>query len=186
MSKLTPPKFIIHYNRGEPFRCITNYPQDQWQSIIEKLNSTNAWGLNRFSDPQYLKQRVLAESEVRKAFIAKGGKPHLEQPIYFFLGSNKRFEEHKLNKGYKINLVDLAPEQVSFTYGDSMLGFIKENRDLSGLQYKNPLCEEVYRLEELGSVYSSIHFPDENHLAIEAQLWTMPAQEIIETLFDGI
>lgn len=180
------PSFIVHYNRGEPFRSITSFPQDQWQSIIEKLNSTNAWGLNRFADPQYLKQRVLAEAEVRKAFIAKGGKPELEQPIYFFLGSNKRFEEHKLNKGYKINLDDLESEQVSFTYGDSMLAFIKENRDQSCPHYKNPLCGEVYTLEELDSIYSSIHFPDENQLAIEAQLWTMPSQEIIETLFDGI
>jgi len=49
-------------------------------------------GLSRFADPNYLKQRVLAEAEVRKAFIAKGGKPQLEQPIYFFLGGNKRFE----------------------------------------------------------------------------------------------
>lgn len=91
-----------------------------------------------------------------------------------------------MNKGYKINLDDLESEQVSCTYGDSMLAFIKENRDQSGPQYKNPLCEEVYTLEELGSVYSSIHFPEENQLAIEAQLWAMPSQEIIETLFDGI
>lgn len=186
MKDKTTPNFIAHYNRGEPFRSITSFPQDQWQSIIEKLNSTNAWGLNRFADRQYLKQRVLAEAEVRKAFIAKGGKPRLEQPIYFFLGANKRFEEHKLNQGYKISFDDLESEQVSFTYGDSMLAFIKENRDQSGPQYRNPLCEEVYRLEELGGVYASIHFSDENQLAIEAQLWTMPSQEIIETLFDGI
>ncbi len=123
---------------------------------------------------------------MRKAFIAKGGKPQLEQPIYFFLGANKRFEEHKLNKGYKINLHDLESEQVSFTYGDSMLAFIKENRDQSDPLYKNKLCEEVYRLEELDRVYSSVHFLNEGHLAIEAQLWTMPSHEIIETLFDDI
>ena len=28
------PNFIVHYNRGEPFRSITSFPQDQWQSII--------------------------------------------------------------------------------------------------------------------------------------------------------
>jgi hypothetical protein len=63
-----------------------------------------ACGRHLAARPNYLKQRVLAEAEVRKAFIAKGGKPRLEQLIYFFLGGNKRFEEHKLNKGYKINL----------------------------------------------------------------------------------
>ncbi len=186
MPKIIPPNFVVHYSRGEPFRSITSFPKDEWQSIIDSLNSTSAWGLNRFADPQYLKQRVLAEAEVRKAFIAKGGRPQLEQPIYFFLGANQRFEEHKLNKGYKINLDDLESEQISFTYGDSMLAFIKENRDQSGPKYKNLLCDEVYRLEELGNVYSSVHFPDENQLAIEAQLWTIPSQEIIETLFDGI
>jgi hypothetical protein len=186
MMNKTNPNFIVHYSRGEPFRSITSFPQDQWQNIIENLNSTNAWGLNRFADPLYLKQRVRAEAEIHKAFIAKGGKPQIKQPIYFFLGTNARFEKQKLNKAYKINLDDLESEQISFTYGDSMLAFIKENRDQSGSQYQNPLCGEVFRLEELGRVYSSVHFPDENQLAIEAQLWTMPRQEIIETLFNSI
>ena len=168
MPEVIPPNFIVHYSRGEPFRSITSFPQDEWRNIVKKLNPTTAWGLNRFADSNYLKQCILAEAQVRKKFIAKGGKPRLEQPIYFFLGRNKRFEEHMLNKGYKIKLDDLESEQVSFTYGDSMLAFIKENRDQSGAQYKNPLCEEVYRLEELGHVYSSIHFPVENQLAVKS------------------
>lgn len=115
MPKFIPPNFIVHYSRGEPFRSITSFPKDEWKNIIENLNTTNAWGLNRFADPNYLKQRVSAEAQVRKNFITKGGKPQLEQPIYFFLGTNRRFEEHNLNKGYKINLEDLEPEQISFT-----------------------------------------------------------------------
>ena len=184
MKNKTIPNFIVHYNRGEPFRSITSFPSDQWQSIIEKLKPTNAWGLKRFTDPNYLKQRVLAETQLRNEFLTKGGKPQLEQPIYFFLGRNRRFEEHQLNKGYKINLSDLESEQISFTYGDSMLALIAENRKQSGPQYKNPLCEAIYRLEELSQIYSSIHFPDENQLAIEAQLWAIPSREIIETLND--
>ena len=104
----------------------------------------------------------------------------MENPIYFFLGTNKKFEEQKLNKRYKIKLENIASEHVSITYGDSMLAFIKENKDLSGSLYKNPLCGVVYRLEELESIYSSIHYPTENQLAIEVQLWTMPSPQFIE------
>ncbi|MBC7419267.1 MAG: hypothetical protein H7328_00935 [Bdellovibrio sp.] len=82
MPKFIPPNFIVHYRRGEPFRSITSFPKSEWANIVEKLNPVNAWGLNRFADPQYLKQRVLAEAEVREAFIAKGGRPRLEHPIF--------------------------------------------------------------------------------------------------------
>lgn len=184
MPGLTVPNFIVHYSRSEPFRSITSAPHDQRQMIIEKLNSANAWGLNRFTDLSYLQERVQAETKLRSALIAKGGKPELEQPIYFFLGRNKRFEEQKLNKGYKINLSHLLSKPLSFTYGDSMLALIEENRTQSGIRYNNPLCKNVYRLDELAELYSRVHFSEVPSLAIEAQLWIMPSKDSIEILTD--
>ena len=99
------PKFIVHYSRGAPFLSVTSVPQNKLPQIIEKLNETNAWGLNRFSDPHYLSQRTEVEAELRRFFIAKGGEPQLKQPIYFFLGRNLRFEEHKLNKSGSVLLL---------------------------------------------------------------------------------
>ncbi|MBC7754543.1 MAG: hypothetical protein H7Z71_09920 [Moraxellaceae bacterium] len=170
----TWPQFISHYSRGEPFRSITSLPQDQWQNIIQKLDSTNAWGMDRFKDLNYLKQRVQAEAKLRNAFIAKGEKPQLDQPIYFFLGRNEQFEESRLNKRYEFNLADILSEHISFTYGDSMLSLIEENRKHSGIRYQNPLCDSIYRTEELKTLFSSEHFP-EKPLHIEAQIWIMPS-----------
>lgn len=72
------PKFITHYSRGEPFLSITSLPENKIPQIIEKLNETNAWGLSRFSDSNYLSQRIETESKLRKAFVARGGEPELE------------------------------------------------------------------------------------------------------------
>ena len=65
----TLPNFIVHYSRGKPFQSITGYPPEEWQTIIEKLDSSNSWGLNRFADPDYLRQRMQAETKLRKASI---------------------------------------------------------------------------------------------------------------------
>ena len=182
-SKKNIPTHIIHYSRGEPFLSITSVPSDELKHLIGKLNETNAWGLSRFSDPHYLSQRIQTESQVRDAFIAKGGKPYLTQPIYFFLGNNVRFEEHKQNKAYKIELQKIPAKAISFTYGDSMLAFNEVNRKLSGIKYQNPLCAKVYLQEELESVFLSPHFPQNDPLAIEAQLWITPNVEIVTTIY---
>lgn len=176
------PTFIVHYSRGEPFLSITSVPKSNLPQIIQKLTETNSWGLNRFSDPYYLQQRIKTESLLRKAFIAKGGEPQLAQPIYFFLGSNLRFEEHKLNNGYKIELKKISTKSISFTYGDSMLAFNEMNRSRSGIKYQNPLCGEVFLHEELDAIFSSTHFSCHDSLAIEAQLWVMPSADVVEDL----
>lgn len=181
-SQNSIPTFIVHYSRGTPFRSITGVPSSQRQQVIGKLNETNAWGLNRFSDQLYLQQRFETESHVRNAFMKKGGRPQLMNPIYFFLGRNLHFEEHELNKGYKIDLQKISSDAISFTYGDSMLAFNESNGTRSGIKYQNPLCTNVYSFEELDLIFSSPHFPKEDPLAIEAQLWIEPAIHIVESL----
>src|SRR6185437_3233209 len=94
------PSFLVHYNRGEPFRSLTAVPNEKLTTILCALNETNSWGLNRFSDPDYLIRRKQVEAKIRQEFIMKGGNPILDNPIYFFLGRNNRFEEHPLNQGY--------------------------------------------------------------------------------------
>ena len=108
------PKFIVHYNRAEPFRSITSVAEDQLQTVIKSLDERNSWGLNRFSDPSYLRQRFEVENLMREKFIEIGGLPALQRPIYFFLGRNKRFEEHPLNIGYSIDLALLQNSPKNF------------------------------------------------------------------------
>lgn len=89
------PNFIVHYSRGEPFRSITSLSHHDLDSALKKMTEANAWGLARFSDPQYLSQRYQTEDILKNRFIKIGGKPVLENPIYFFLGRHQRFEEHE-------------------------------------------------------------------------------------------
>ncbi len=87
-----------------------------------------------------------------------------------------------MNKGYKIDLQKISPDAISFTYGDSMLALNESNRNHSGIKYQNPLCAKVFLLEELDMIFSSPHFPKEDPLAIEAQLWIEPSIHIVESL----
>ncbi len=175
------PKHIVHYNRGEPFHSITGVPPEQLNAVIEKLDEKNSWGLNRFKNQTYFQQRLEVENHMRLKFIEMGGSPALLHPIYFFLGRNSRFEEHPLNIGYSIDLSDVQRNSVSFSYGDTMLSFNKENRKLAGEQYLNPLCGRLFMLDELMDLFESSYFCLSG-LAVEAHLWVHPDRKDVRRL----
>lgn len=89
------PNFITHYARGKPFQSLSSLGKSNWAEVVSTLDETNAWGLSRFHDPDYLSSRVQTEKIIRRKFQEIGGKPILENPIYFFLGRNLRFEQHR-------------------------------------------------------------------------------------------
>lgn len=165
------PDFITHYSRGKPFQSITSLPQTEWEQALATLNETNAWGLNRFKDQEYLSKRVQTENKIKDLFKAVGGVPEIDHPTYFFLGSNSRFEEHPANKAYKILLDSLPESSVSFTYGDSLLAFDETYRDLSGERYQNPLCTKIFLKRDLEALFSNVAYPQHESLHIEAQVW---------------
>jgi hypothetical protein len=171
---LVRPNFITHYNRAEPFRSLTSLSKTELAATLKKLNETNSWGLNRFSDPEYLTRRSLVETQIQQQFISIGGKPLLSHPIYFFLGRNERFEENKNNKAHIIQLKDIAPDQISFTYGDSMFCFNEDYRQQKGGQYLSELCRRVYKIEDLDKIFSHENYQNSERLHIEAQLWVKP------------
>jgi hypothetical protein len=115
------PDYIVHYNRSEPFRSVTSSSADQWNEIIAGMTDKTSWGLNRFKDAQYLLKRSAVELQMYRVMIANGGKPKLQHPFYLFLGRNWQFESQPSNIGYIIYLKDLHPDEVTFTYGDSLL-----------------------------------------------------------------
>ncbi len=164
------PNRIVHYNRAEPFRTITSAAAGELEAAIKCLDVRNSWGLNRFSDTSYLEQRFEVEKLMRAKFIDIGGVPILSQPIYFFLGRNERFEEHPLNIGYTIDLVHLHKSSISFSYGDTMLSFNKENRRLASKKYNNPLCDRLFGLDELEDLFEDNIFLSQSALTIEAHL----------------
>lgn len=171
----TIPDFIVHYSRGEPFRSMSAVSKDKLAEILEGLNDKNAWGLSRFSDPAYLERRLAVEQRIRDEFIAKGGKPVLKHPIYFFLGRNIEFEKHERNKAYLIHLKDLPNAAVSFTYGDSMFSLNEDYRSLKGGGYSSELCPRVYRFEDLPYIFSHADYQLSSRLHVEAQVWIEPS-----------
>lgn len=176
----TIPNQIVHYSRGEPFRSITSVGREQIQQVVSKLDDKRAWGLARFSDPKYISQRFETEKILRQRFIEIGGRPTLHNPIYFFLGRHPIFESHDSNIGYSIELKDIDPYSVSFTYGDSMFSLIEENRELASAKYSNPLCAEIFWLETLPLLFSHPSFPKFDPLHVEVQLWVKPNLEAVE------
>lgn len=165
------PDFITHYNRSEPFRSMSSVAPEKLPVVLSQLNETNAWGVARFSDPEYLKRRIIVEKKIRQEFIVKGGSPILVHPIYFFLGRSAQFEEYKNNKAYLIRLQDLPKNSISFTYGDSMFSYNEDYRLLKGKGYLSELCPQLYTYEELPQIFSHTDYHSEMRLHIEAQLW---------------
>lgn len=176
------PDFIVHYNRGKPFRSITSLDDSALNRVLRSLNEENSWGLARFSNHLYLSQRREIERSLRMRFIENGGRPILENPIYFFLGRNPRFEENTRNIGYALRLGDLDPRTISFSYGDSMFCFHEGNRQQAGESYQNPLCDGFYSLENLPQLLAHQNFPKLNPLHIEGQLWSLPSRELFKKI----
>lgn len=174
--------FIVHYNRSEPFRSITAVSQKELPAVLSNLSEINTWGLSRFTDSAYLTKRYEVERKMYNGFIAKGGKPQLENPFYFFLGRNFQFEEYKSNIGYKIDLCDLPIGTVSFTYGDSMFSMCDNYRSKLENEYLSSLCSEVYSLDELDNLFSRSD-KLKSKLHIECQLWAYPTAKTVKKLF---
>lgn len=181
MTEASPtiPDFIVHYARGAPFLSVTSLEPDLRAKTLSQLSEQSAWGLNRFSDTEYLDRRLEVERHLRNQFIERGGKPVIEHPIYFFLGRHHQFEKHPLNRRYEIALVDVPRDSITFTYGDTMLSFFSDYRRLSGESYQNPLCNKIFLLDELGDLFSDSHYPKDDPLYIEGQLWLLPSKDIV-------
>jgi len=161
---------------------MTSVPADKLPGILKELNETTAWGIARFSDPEYLARRHEVEKRIRQEFIAKGGNPDLEHPIYFFLGGDAEFEKHERNRGYVIPMSEIAESDICFAYGDSMLTFNPDYRAQFGEKYKSSLCAKIFLKNELESLFSHPEFSKDHYLRIEALLWRMPKIENVQNL----
>jgi hypothetical protein len=126
---------------------------------------------SRFGDDDfdgYYKKRLRTEEWLYDSFLALGGKPQNEHPLYFVLG-----ESNYLNNWYEdcittrilLDLIDVT--DISFTFGDSMSRMDSEDR-------KNPFNKETL-INFISETSSEIHmFLDDlnrKNRYIEVQLW---------------
>lgn len=182
-NTLSDFSYIVHYSRGTPFLSATEALNNK--SILDLMNENNTWGLNRFKDPDYLTKRNQVEVEIRNKFLEMNGQPKLKSPIYFFLGRNMKFEEHSSNIGYKINLTDVPVESITFTYGDSLIGFDSEYRRIKINEYKNENCGKLFLKNDLEKLLQELNLITTSKLHIEAQLWVNPNENFPIEIIKG-
>ncbi len=179
------PDFITHYylKGTQPFRSLSALDENEAIEIMRSLFDETVFGA-RFRDPgEYLRNRRRSERWVRDEFILKGGKPALDYPIYFVLGKSNwlksRSPYRTLHSEIQIKLSDLAPNDISFTYPDSMISFWLGNEKPDDL-FLPALHGQVFTRSEILAIVEQKGDPEKSWntnlpatLApyIEAQVW---------------
>ncbi len=134
----------------------------------EILNQDVLWR----GDGTYLRYRKVHEQYLRDKFIEKGGKPRREHPIYMILGDSPA-GPHDLNREYDCKLVIplslFAPEDISFTYPDSLYKVPLD--DLGRVNLDKDPVPTVYRLEEVEDLVRRYKVYEYNNHYVEAQVW---------------
>jgi hypothetical protein len=181
-------EFLTHiYRRGaEPFQSLSALCDQEALPIMKSLYVAGSAYWGRFEDPlEYLRARRLTESWLRQAFIAKGGKPQQDYPIYFMVGNppwlERAADPATIASTARIQVpVSIFDEcDVSFTYPDSMVTLLME--DLKDPKiYQPDYHGKLFTLSEMRAIVAIKGLPDEgwetrapDHLAhyIEAQVW---------------
>ena len=118
---------------------------------------------------------------MREQFVAKGGKPTRQHPLYLILGESELWTDQE-SQSLRIPLSAIPTEVLSFTYTDSWYAYI--DQDLNG----NPMIRQpqygmVYRREELSELFAQYGWPGQrwklwrnqpqykHDYYVEAQVW---------------
>jgi hypothetical protein len=179
------PDLLTHYTKSPDrlFRSISALPPGEAEVVVrESLQEANTLAHARFEGERYLSDRKEIEKEIREMFREKGGRPVLDHPFYFVLGSAPWFELHEEDL-YKVEipLSSIPSEFISFTYPDSMISFALA----AGTWYRSELCGKpcngkVFRLEDLAGLIEAYGYPGDRWRTepaarydyyIEAQVW---------------
>ncbi len=152
--------FIYHYYEKKvgPFKNISALPYDQAKKRLQSITK----GFNKNRGDDYLDKRLVLESQLKKAFITKGGKPKRNDPFYFTLGECKWletwYEEAAIVK-IPIHYLFEHKDIISFTYPDSMISFqLAHESQLSA--YKKSCNGQVYTLQEIEEIINTFGMPN--------------------------
>lgn len=123
-------------------------------------------------DGTYLAHRKQHERILREKFIARGGRPKRQYPIYMILGDSP-VGPHSLNQEYdywiQIPIAVFSADEIGFTYPDSLYEVPLD--DLGRLYLERNQSPTVYRLEELQWVITTYRVYEFNNHYVEAQVW---------------
>jgi hypothetical protein len=179
---------LTHYYRKgtEPFRSLSALPDADALRIMEDLYVEGSVIWERFKDPcEYLQARRQTERWLRSEFIARGGAPQDDYPIYMVVGRPKWIERMAdaatlaTTAEIQIPLSIFRESDISFTYPDSMVTLLMESQ--KNPEYYQPGYHGVlFTLPEILAIIQAKGLPDEgwetkvpSSLAhyIEAQVW---------------
>ncbi len=172
-----------YYHRDDkPFQTLSSLGKDEALSVISNLGDRTGAVYRRFRNPQnYLQQRQETENWVRQEFIRKGGQPVSDYPQYFAVERAIWIEEgfNGQSNTIQMQLSSFRPEQVSFTYPDSMISYWL--RGQTGKEFHHPEYHgRVFTLDEIRGIIAKFGIPGEEwrtnevrkyDLFIEAQVW---------------
>jgi hypothetical protein len=175
------------YKRGTaPFRTLSALSERDAIDVMQSLFIEGAVIWERFKQPEeYLRLRKQVEEWLRREFIAKGGQPRADYPIYMVWGRSKWMEtmidEITLATTVEIQVpLSMFDENVvSFTYPDSMVSFLL-NLERNPKYYLPEYHGQVFTLAEMRKILENngqpgyrwgTELPDDMANYIEAQVW---------------
>jgi hypothetical protein len=161
------PDYLTYFFReGQvPLQTICDLDEQVAESI---LRHDTLWR----GDGTYLAHRKQHERYLRDQFIAEGGQPVRQHPIYMILGDSPK-GPHDLHLEYDyrvtIPLAAFPPDTLSFTYPDSL--YTVPLDDLGRLYLDRNTRPTVYRLHEIAQVVETYKVYQYNNHYVEAQVW---------------
>ncbi|MCL2170294.1 MAG: hypothetical protein FWB74_09775 [Defluviitaleaceae bacterium] len=168
---------LINYRTKKcaPMKSITRLSKQQAFELAAKLFEENPLpGFDRFGSgfEEYYNKRLETEKWLHSEFIAKGGKPQAEHPLYFFVHEWDLVDkvwQAKDKAVTEILLSEVDSCHISFNFGDSIALFTKPDRKIF-------LKEELERhlLDKDGDIGKLLDDVQVKYgvRAIEAHIWS--------------
>lgn len=169
------PSFASHYYlpANGPFKSLSNLVGGDDPAFLQLLTRHQREpGYRRRYGRDYIERRRETEATLRKLFIARGGKPKSNYPIYLTLGDSTWFKG--LNDDHvslRVPLSQLDPETTSLTFPDSFMTVTRSNK---------PYYNKIYFLNEIEQLVKAFGLPANDHLVPYEKYWATDFELYIE------
>ncbi len=171
-------------------RNICSLPRAKAAAILTKMRASGHAALK----PDYFDRRLRTERWLLAERTRKLGRPHLRNPIYFFLGDFADGRDPARPASLVVPLDALPPETMTFTYPDSMASLPLGGEPKHALD-RQPYHGKVFTLTEITQVVKHYGLPGPGGKAgraalydrfIEVQVWDgRPLRAYLEQLMEA-
>lgn len=184
--------YLSHYYRKDkqPFESMSYLSDDEAKIVAKALLEENSEEFKRFRKfSTHWPRRRKTDQWVRTEFEKKGRIPIEPYPQYLVLGSSSYIKDD----GYvelRIPLSEFDPNEVSFTYTDSMVSLWLHEEQQHEKYYNPDLHGKVFTLPEILDVVKTHGIPNGEwetdpkktyDFFVEAQVWSFrPLRKYIE------